>query len=52
MKFYTVLYTCNRDYPCFRTIQARNEVHARQVCVDITYNLKSVDEVRDYVGQQ
>lgn len=50
MTFFTVLYTCNRDFPCFRTVEARDEAHAREVCMEMTHNLKRVDSIRPYVG--
>ena len=52
MQFYTVLYTCQRDYPCFRTVEADSAESAARICEEMTHNFKSLTEVRDYVGQQ
>lgn len=52
MKFFTVRYICNRDYPCFRTIEAPDATTAGLLCENRTHNFKELVEVIDYVGQQ
>ena len=51
MTKYTVLYTCNRGYKCFRTVQAPDHTFAGEVCKAITYNFGELTQVRPYVGK-
>ena len=49
---YTVLYTCTRGYPCFRTVSADSTADAAARCKEMTHNFLELVEVRPYVGQQ
>lgn len=51
MTRYTVLFTCNRGYNCFRSIEAESVEAAAARCEELTYNFGELREVREYVGQ-
>ena len=50
MNRYTVLYTCARNYACFRSILAPDPSAAAEICEAKTENFGTLLEVRPFVG--